>query len=242
MLSVRPLSHSQIPACLPTPNWFTIFGRRRSPASSNVFCCLLLASVHARLAATVLLPSCGMVLVIRIFLSGRISRSCRKRTARNRNFSAPKLPSSATETRRLSSRIETGSTGQRSKSSVDAGAGGPASNTSMLGCCATLSADPRLFCSAACSSSVARSKPEPSSAAFPPSALCNASNILLIVQRPEPAHRFLGPLLVSARPSGEHIVRAMSELLSAHRAHRRFVLFPAQAFESRGGSRLRCHR
>ena len=66
--------------------------------------------MQARLAATVLLPSCGMVLVIRIFFSGRFWRSWRKRTARKRNFSAPRLPSSATETSRLSSRMEAAAT------------------------------------------------------------------------------------------------------------------------------------
>ena len=38
MLSDCPLRYSHKPGILPIPNWFVIFGRRRSPSSSNVFC------------------------------------------------------------------------------------------------------------------------------------------------------------------------------------------------------------
>ena len=83
MLVIRlrsPSSHSQIPGILPKPNTFDKDGRRTSPSSSKVLRWVHQASAQARLAETMLLPSCGIVLVISSFLSARLLRRCRRRT------------------------------------------------------------------------------------------------------------------------------------------------------------------
>src|ERR1700677_68473 len=97
-----PFNHSLRPGRLPRPNCLDNDGRRRSPSKSRIFGCCLLAKIVARCAGTVLLPSSGIVLVIKSFFSGRVCWSCLRRTPRNRNFSAPKLSGALRQTNLLS--------------------------------------------------------------------------------------------------------------------------------------------
>src|ERR1700728_233116 len=116
-----------------------------------------------------------MVLVIKTFFSGRLCRICRSFTARKRNFSAPRLSSSPTATKRLLGGIETGREGNCCKTSEGFGTAAAAGALVL-----------RRLRSAISSNSVASENEDASTRgdfSFECSAsdLCNASNIWLIV-------------------------------------------------------------
>ena len=111
-------NHSARPASLPRPNCCARTGRRRSPSIKSTFS-FLRARTPATLAETRLFPSCGIALVTNIFFNDRLCRICRRRTPRNRNFSATRLSGSVTNTNRLAGVTHTSSEGNSAGASVD---------------------------------------------------------------------------------------------------------------------------
>src|SRR3974377_798914 len=96
-----PRSHSHIPGLLGNPNTFACVGRRTSPSKRRTLSCDLDESVQARFAAVMLLPSCGTVLVIRIFFSVLPRRKCFNLTPRRWKASTAGLSFSGRHTLRV---------------------------------------------------------------------------------------------------------------------------------------------
>ena len=113
------------------PNIGISDGRRKSPSMSKVFSSGACARAHARLAEIVLLPSCGIVLVMSTFFNGRVRRRSLKRTPSSRIASAVGLSLSVRHTNRLCGVSESSSDGSRSRTSERLEVDGP---------CATLAA------------------------------------------------------------------------------------------------------
>jgi hypothetical protein len=93
-------------------------GRRKSPSTNSTFSSDDWARAQARLAEIVLLPSCGMVLVIRTFFRGRIRRRSLKRTPNNLIASAVGSSLSVRHTKRLCKASEIWSVGSFSRTSA----------------------------------------------------------------------------------------------------------------------------
>src|ERR1700680_1697938 len=86
-----PCNHSLKPSTLPNPKRTGNTGLRKSPSKRSTLCRFFRASMTARLAQIMLLPSSGIVLVISTFLKARSCCNWRKRTPKKRNFSAARL-------------------------------------------------------------------------------------------------------------------------------------------------------